>query len=284
MQSEHSVELNEQNFQQILEGSTQTPVLIHFWAPMSQESITVIPALQQLAQQYGDAVTLALLNCEEQQGLAQQFGVQTLPTIALFKSGQAIDGMGGPQSIDAIQGMLDKHLPSQEELQLGQAFKLVEEGNYQSALSILLALLEHFGGNGQIKLHIAQCYIETQSYEQAETILSEILMQDQDSKYKELIAKLELHKQAGNTPEIQALEDQYKADTTNNEIALELAIQYSQVNRQEEALDILIAILLKDLNAEDGQVKKTMMDILSALGQGNPIAGKYRRQLYSLLY
>ncbi|MBB1314600.1 MULTISPECIES: co-chaperone YbbN [Aliivibrio] len=284
MQSEHSVELNEQNFQQILEGSTQTPVLIHFWAPMSQESITVIPALQQLAQQYGDAVTLALLNCEEQQGLAQQFGVQTLPTIALFKSGQAIDGMGGPQSIDAIQGMLDKHLPSQEELQLGQAFKLVEEGNYQSALPILLALLEHFGGNGQIKLHIAQCYIETQSYEQAETILSEILMQDQDSKYKELIAKLELHKQAGNTPEIQALEDQYKADTTNNEIALELAIQYSQVNRQEEALDILIAILLKDLNAEDGQVKKTMMDILSALGQGNPIAGKYRRQLYSLLY
>ncbi|OCH20764.1 co-chaperone YbbN [Aliivibrio logei] len=284
MQSEHSVELNEQNFQQILEGSTQTPVLIHFWAPMSQESITVIPALQQLAQQYGDAVTLALLNCEEQQGLAQQFGVQTLPTIALFKSGQAIDGMGGPQSIDAIQEMLDKHLPSQEELQLGQAFKLVEEGNYQSALPILLALLEHFGGNGQIKLHIAQCYIETQSYEQAETILSEILMQDQDSKYKELIAKLELHKQAGNTPEIQALEDQYKADTTNNEIALELAIQYSQVNRQEEALDILIAILLKDLNAEDGQVKKTMMDILSALGQGNPIAGKYRRQLYSLLY
>lgn len=284
MQSEHSVELNEQNFQQILEGSTQTPVLIHFWAPMSQESITVIPALQQLAQQYGDAVTLALLNCEEQQGLAQQFGVQTLPTIALFKSGQAIDGMGGPQSIDAIQGMLDKHLPSQEELQLGQAFKLVEEGNYQSALPILLALLEHFGGNGQIKLHIAQCYIETQSYEQAETILSEILMQDQDSKYKELIAKLQLHKQAGNTPEIQALEDQYKADTTNNEIALELAIQYSQVNRQEEGLDILIAILLKDLNAEDGQVKKTMMDILSALGQGNPIAGKYRRQLYSLLY
>lgn len=284
MQSEHSVELNEQNFQQILEGSTQTPVLIHFWAPMSQESITVIPALQQLAQQYGDAVTLALLNCEEQQGLAQQFGVQTLPTIALFKSGQAIDGMGGPQSIDAIQGMLDKHLPSQEELQLGQAFKLVEEGNYQSALPILLALLEHFGGNGQIKLHIAQCYIETQSYEQAETILSEILMQDQDSKYKELIAKLELHKQAGNTPEIQALEDQYKADTTNNEIALELAIQYSQVNRQEAALDILIEILLKDLNAEDGQVKKTMMDILSALGQGNPIAGKYRRQLYSLLY
>ncbi|MDD9195619.1 co-chaperone YbbN [Aliivibrio sp. S3MY1] len=284
MQPEHSVELNEQNFQQILESSMQTPVLIHFWAPMSQESITVIPALQQLSQQYGDAVTLVMLNCEEQQGLAQQFGVQTLPTIALFKNNQAIDGMGGPQTIEAIQEMLNKHLPSQEELQLGQAFKLVEEGEYQAALPTLLRLLEHFGGNGQIKLHIAQCYIETQAYDQAEAILSDILMQDKDSKYKELMAKLELHKQAGNTPEIQALEDTYNADPTNNDVALELAIQYSQVNRQEEALEILMTALLKDLNAQDGQMKKTMMDILSALGQGNPIAAPFRRQLYSLLY
>ncbi|RYU71082.1 co-chaperone YbbN [Aliivibrio finisterrensis] len=284
MQPEHSVELNEQNFQQILESSMQTPVLIHFWAPMSQESIAVIPPLQQLSQQYGDAVTLALLNCEEQQGLAQQFGVQTLPTIALFKNGQAIDGMGGPQTIEAIQEMLGKHLPSQEELQLGQAFKLVEEGEYQAALPTLLALLEYFGGNGQIKLHIAQCYIETQAFDHAEAVLSEILMQDQDSKYKELIAKLELHKQAGSSPEIQALEEKYSSDPSNNALALELAIQYSQVSRQEEALDILMAALLKDLNAQDGQIKKTMMDILSALGQGNPVAGKYRRQLYSLLY
>lgn len=109
-------------------------------------------------------------------------------------------------------------------------------------------------------------------------------MQDQDSKYKELVAKLELHKQAGNTPEIQALEEKHSAEPTNTEVALELAIQYSQVNRQEEALEILMAILVKDLNAQDGQVKKVMMDILSALGQGNPIAGKFRRQLYSLLY
>jgi len=284
MQPEHSIELNEQNFQQILESSMQTPVLIHFWAPMSQESIAIIPALQQLSQQYGEAVTLALLNCEEQQALAGQFGVQALPTIALFKNGQAVDGMGGPQTIEAIQTMLSKHLPSQEELQLGQAFKLVEEGQYQAALPTLLALLEHFNGNGQIKLHIAQCYVETQAYDQAEALLATILMQDQDSKYKELIAKLELHKQAGNTPEIKALEDKFQAEPTNTTLALELAIQYNQVNRQEDALELLIAVLIKDLNAEDGQVKKTMMDILSALGQANPIASKFRRQLYSLLY
>lgn len=281
---EQTLEVNEQNFQQILEGSMQTPVLLYFWAPMSQESADLIPALQQLKQQYGNALTLALLNCEEQQMLAGQFGVQALPTIALFKDGQAIDGLGGPQSIQAVEEMLAKHLPSKEELELNQAIQLVEQGDYQKALPMLLTLLEHFNNNGEIKLHIAHCYIEMHSYDLAETVLSEILLQDQHSKYKELMAKLELHRQAGNTPEIQALETQYQADTSNHTIALELAIQYSQVSRQEEALEILITILRKEINAEEGQVKKTMMDILSALGQANPIAGKYRRSLYSLLY
>ncbi len=284
MQPDHSVELNEQNFQQIIEGSMHTPVLIHFWAPMSQESISIIPALQQLSQQYSNSLTLALLNCAEQQNLAQKFGVQTLPTIALFKNGQAVDGMGGAQSIESIKDMLTKHLPSQEELQLHAAIQLVEEEQYQAALPIFISLLEHFNSNGQIKLYIAQCYVENQAYDQAEAMLSSVLMQDQDSKYKELIAKLELHKKAGNTPEIQALEEKYRINPIDNEIILELAIQYSQVNRQEEALDILMAALLKNVNAQDGQIKKTFMDILSALGQANPITAQYRRQLYSLLY
>lgn len=66
MQSPHIVELNEQNFRQVLEGSMQTPVLIHFWAPMSQESAQIIPDLQTLTQQYNGTFTLALLNCEQE--------------------------------------------------------------------------------------------------------------------------------------------------------------------------------------------------------------------------
>ncbi|MDG3396123.1 tetratricopeptide repeat protein, partial [Vibrio parahaemolyticus] len=54
--------------------------------------------------------------------------------------------------------------------------------------------------------------------------------------------------------------------------------------RDEEALELLWNILKVNLGAQDGEVKKTFMDILSALGQGNAIASKYRRQLYSILY
>ncbi len=71
-----------------------TPVLIHFWANAQPESAQILPELQSLAQQYNGAFTLALLNCEDQPALASQFGVQVLPTIALFINGQAVDGLG----------------------------------------------------------------------------------------------------------------------------------------------------------------------------------------------
>ena len=121
-------------------------------------------------------------------------------------------------------------------------------------------------------------------FDEAETLLATITMQDQDAKYKGLMAKLELHKQASESPEIRLLEEKLAADPSDKQVAYELALQYSQVNRQEESLELLIGLLRKDMNFADGNAKKTMMDILAALGQGNAIAALYRRQLYSLLY
>ncbi|RTZ16182.1 co-chaperone YbbN [Vibrio aquaticus] len=284
MQSPFIVELNEQNFRQVLEGSMQTPVLIHFWAPMSQESAQVIPDLQMLAQQYNGAFTLALLNCEQEQAIASQFGVQALPTIALFINGQAVDGMGGPQNIEAIKEMLTKHLPSQDELILKQVGELIQAGQHAQALPLLESLGDEVKQKGDVKLALADCYLEAQNYDQAKAILEHIPLEYQDNFYKGLIAKLELHAQAANSPEIQSLKTSLEQDADNLELTNKLALAYHQVNRDEEALELLWNHLRSDLNALDGEIKKSFMDILAALGQGNPVAGKYRRQLYSILY
>ncbi|TFH90771.1 co-chaperone YbbN [Vibrio ouci] len=284
MQSPFIVELNEQNFRQVLEGSMQTPVLIHFWAPMNQESAQIIPDLQMLAQQYNGAFTLALLNCEQEQAIASQFGVQALPTIALFLNGQAVDGMGGPQTIEAIKGMLTKHLPSQDELTLKQVSELIQAGQHAQALPLLEGLEDALKQKGDIKLALADCYLETQNFDQAKALLEHIPLEYQDNYYKGLVAKLELHAQAANSPEIQSLEASLEQEPDNIELINKLALSYHQVNRDEEALELLWNLLKSDLNALDGELKKSFMDILAALGQGNPVAGKYRRQLYSVLY
>ena len=284
MQSPFIVELNEQNFRQVLEGSMQTPVLIHFWAPMSQESAQVIPELQTLAQNYNGAFTLALLNCEQEQAIASQFGVQALPTIALFINGQAVDGMGGAQPIEAISQMLTKHLPSQDELNLKKALEFVQLGQHNQALTLLEALPEELKNKGDVKLALVDCYLETNNFDGAKVLLEHIPLEYQDNYYKGLVAKLELHQQASNSPEIQLLEQNLAATPNDFKLINELALSYHQVSRDEEALELLWNVLKADLAALDGEIKKSFMDILAALGQGNPIAGKYRRQLYSILY
>ncbi|MCG9649870.1 co-chaperone YbbN [Vibrio brasiliensis] len=284
MQSPFIVELNEQNFRQVLEGSMQTPVLIHFWAPMSQESSQVIPDLQMLAQQYNGAFTLALLNCEQEQMIASQFGVQALPTIALFVNGQPVDGLGGPQPIAAIQEMLTKHLPSQDELNLKQALELIQAGEHSQALPLLESLDPAIQEKGDVKLALADCYLEAQNFDQGRALLERIPLEYQDSYYKGLIAKLDLHAQAANSPEIQHLEQALQENPSDAKLTNELALSYHQVNRDEEALELLWGLLKSDLNALDGELKKSFMDILAALGQGNAMASKYRRQLYSMLY
>jgi len=284
MHSPYIVELSEQNFRETLEGSMQTPVLIHFWAPMSQESSQIIPELQALAQQYEGAFTLALLNCEQEQMIASQFGVQALPTIALFINGQPVDGLGGPQSISAVQELLTKHLPSQDERNLSKALEMVKLGQYSEALPLIETLTPSLQESGDVKLAKADCYLETHQFDQAKALLEHIPLEYQDGYYKSLIAKVELHEQAANSPEIQQLESALENKPDDLEVINKLALSYHQVNRDEEAMALLWAPLARDLNALDGDLKKSFMDILSALGQGNPVASKYRRQLYSILY
>ncbi|MCW8346196.1 co-chaperone YbbN [Vibrio sp. ZSDZ65] len=284
MQPPYIVDLNEQNFRQVLEGSMSTPVLIHFWAPMSEESVQMIPSLKALTEQYSGAFTLALLNCEEQQAIAGQFGVQTLPTIALFVNGQPVDGLGGPQPLEAITAMLAKHLPSQDELTAQKALELTQQDAHAEALTLFATLSEEYQSKGEIKLARANSLLETNQFDLAEAMLDSIPLEYKDNYYKTLVSKLDLHKQAADSPEIQSLEAALHASPSELKIVAELALQYHQVGRDEEALELLWGHVSRDLNALDGELKKTFMDILSALGQGNPIAGKYRRQLYSLLY
>ena len=86
------------------------------------------------------------------------------------------------------------------------------------------------------------------------------------------------------TPEIQQLQQQVAENPEDAALATQLALQLHQVGRNEEALELLFGHLRKDLTAADGQTRKTFQEILAALGTGDALASKYRRQLYALLY
>ncbi|WP_440874606.1 tetratricopeptide repeat protein [Thalassotalea sp. PLHSN55] len=277
------VEINLENFQQIVvEESKSKLVLIDFWAEQIPESVELKNKLAIALQGKEEAILFATVDCQAQQQIAQQFGLQALPTVIVIKDGQPIDGVSGPQTDEALQAFLVKHLPKEEDELLVQAKQLLAQNNVNDALTPIAKAYQLDSSRADIKLVLAQVYIQTGKLSEAEELLATITMIDQDSDYQAVMAKLELASQAADSPEIKALETQLASEPDNSSLKQQLAAQYNQVNRNEEALAILFRLMQAD--ASDQTSKTLLLDILKALPDGDPLATKYRRKLYTLMY
>lgn len=284
MSVQNIVNVTEANLHQTLEQSASIPVLFYFWSERSQHCLELTPVLESLAAQYNGQFILAKVDCDAEQMVASQFGLRAIPTVYLFQNGQPVDGFQGPQPEEAIRALLEKVLPREEELKAQQALALIQEGNHAEALPLLKDAWQLSGQDSQIGLLLAETQIVLNRSEDAEAVLKTIPLQDQDTRYQGLLAQIELLKQAADTPEIQLLQQQVEQNPDDAELASKLALQLHQVGRNEEALELLFSHLRKDLGAADGQARKMLQEILSALGTGDALASKYRRLLYSLLY
>ena len=279
----NAIEITLDNFQQIIiEESKTKPVLVDFWAEQVPESLDLKAKLTFGLQGLEAHILYATVDCQTQQQIAQQFGIQGLPTAILVKDGQPLDGLTGPQSDDQINEFLAKHLPKKEELLLAQAQQLLADNNVNDAFTVISNAFQLDSERADIKLVLSDVYLQTGKTSEAESLLATILMVDQDSYYHALIAKLELSIQAADSPEIKALEAQLASDTDNIELQHQLVAQYSQVNRHEEALNLLFRLMQKD--SGDAVSKSLYLDVLKSLADGDPLANKYRRKLYTLMY
>jgi|TARA_R110000744_G_scaffold148315_3_gene261327 putative thioredoxin len=279
----NSIAITLENFQQvILEESKTKLVLVDFWAQQIPESVELRDKLAIALTNVGDTILYATVDCETQGQIAQQFGIQGLPTAILVQDGQPLDGLTGPQTDESISEFLAKYLPKEQDILLVQANELVAANKIAEALPVISQAYQLDNERADIKLVLANVYIQTGKVEEAEVLLNSIKMIDQNSDYKSLVAKLELANQAADSPEIQALEQQLQNDPDNIELQQKLAAQYSQVNRNDEALSILFLLVQKD--GADMTSKDLLLDVLKSLPDGDALATKYRRKLYTLMY
>lgn len=279
------IAINLENFQQVvLEESKNKLVLIAFWADQVPESIQLRDALAAKVQPFNEQILMASLDCQSQQQIAQQFAIQGLPTAILMKDGQPLDGISGPQTDESIATFLDKYLPKAQDILLAQAQAALSENKLAEAQSAINQAYQLDAERADIKLVLIDVNIQTGNTDEAQELLDTIMMVDQDSYYKVLVAKLELASQAANSPEIQALEAQLASKPNDVEIKHQLAAQYSQVNRHEEALTLLFRLVQSGEAETKEKSKDLFLDVLKALPDGDVIATKFRRKLYTLMY
>lgn len=279
----NSVAITLENFQQIIiEGSKTKLVFVDFWAQQIPESLELRDKLASALANHGDTMIFATVDCETQGQIAQQFGIQGLPTAILVKEGQPIDGFSGPQTDETINELLAKYLPKEQDLLLNHAIAMLAENKLSDASTAITQAYQLDNERADIKLVLADVYLQTGKVTEADTLLQTIKMIDQDSYYQSLMAKLELANQAAESPEIKALEQQFSNEPDNIDVQHQLAAQYSQVNRHEDALVILFRLVQKD--GSDMVSKDLLLDVLKSLPDGDALANKFRRKLYTLMY
>jgi len=279
------VEITEANAQQLLiDESFNRPVVVDFWAEWCEPCKQLMPLLEKLAHEYGGAFLLAKVNADEQQMLASQLGVRSLPTVMVIKDGQPIDGFAGAQPESAIREVLQKHLPSPWDAKIAEATEMLDNDDANGAVNLLRGVWEESNKLAEVTLAYAGALIEANRLDDAEAVLGEIRMVDQDALYEQLMAQIELKREAARSPEVEALEAELASNPDSHEVRSKLAVQLGTHGQYREALEHLLVILKADRDWNNGEAKRLYLDMLATIGKGDPVSAEYQRKLFSLLY
>jgi putative thioredoxin len=110
------IEVTADNYAEVMQASFQVPVLMDFWADWCQPCHVLMPVLAKLAEDYGGKFVLAKLNTEQNQEIAAQFGIRSIPTVKLFKDGQVVDEFMGALPEQGVRQFLDKHIVDEDKV------------------------------------------------------------------------------------------------------------------------------------------------------------------------
>lgn len=279
------VDITQENAKALLvDESYKRPVVVDFWADWCAPCKSLMPILEKLASEYSGDFLLAKVNADEQQMIAGQFGVQSLPTVMVMQNGQPIDGFMGAQTEKEVRRILEKYLPKPWDKSLNEGRRLLEAGDAAQAVGLLKEAYVSSEHQADIACYLAMAYVQMKRLDEASELLSQVRMVDQGPEYEQAKAQLELAQSADKAPEISALEQKLAAEPDDAEVTFQLAVQYAQHHYHRDALTLLYSLLEKNLNARDGEVRRAFTDVLAVLGKGDPLAVEFQRKLYSLLY
>ena len=279
------VDIDQNNAQQyLIDESFNRPVVVDFWADWCAPCKQLMPLLEKLADEYAGAFLLAKINADEQQGISQQLGVRSLPTVMVFKDGQPVDGFAGAQPETAVREMLQKHLPSPWDAKIAEATELLDQGDTAGAIALLRASWEESDKLLDITLAYAGALVEANRLDEAEEVLNEVRLVDRDALHEQLMAQIELKREAGKSPEIEALESELASDESNHAVRVKLAVQLTTGAHYRDALEHLLVVLRADRDWNNGEAKRLYLDTIASIGKGDPLAAEYQRKLFSILY
>ena len=283
------IDINQDQFvAEVVEKSKTTPVIVDFWAPWCGPCKQLTPILENLVNKKNGKVILAKINVDENQGIAGQLNIQSIPTVYGFVDGKPIDAFQGAQPESKIEEMIDKLIdatPGNEVPKLlEEADNLFKDQKFEEAQKVYETLVGMDPGNPKVISGLLRCLVQLKKYDDAkemmESLDDETLQDEEILKINKLLSNLE--KNEGG--DIEELKSVVTDDPNNKEKRFELAEKYLSLNETELGFNELLIIFEKDPKWNDEAAKKKLLEFFDLLGFNDPNVLEARKRLSSLMF
>ena len=283
------IDVTVENFEaEVLQASSQIPVLVDFWAPWCGPCKSLGPVLEKLEADYGGRFKLVKINSDDEQQISQAFGIRSIPTCVLIKDGKPADGFMGALPEGKVREFLDKHLPSADELiaeeDLSEAEQLLAQGDTSSALAKLQEALAVNPANDEVRFDYVKLLIAMGELETAQAALAPALAQIPlqlrfDALHHWLQAMVFATTDERGQWELAQFDAVIEKNKRDFDTRLAKARLLMAAGQWTEAMDELLEIIMRDKAWSDQAARKHFVAILELLtppkAKGDaPVPGK----------
>ncbi|MFO7602931.1 MAG: thioredoxin [Gammaproteobacteria bacterium] len=284
-ESAHIIDISNDNFAtEVIEASAQTLVLLDFWATWCGPCQALMPVVSKLAEAYNGAIRLAKVNIDEQQALATQFAVRSVPTVKLIKQGQVVDEFSGALPEGEIRKMIDRHIVRESDRRLDAALAQYAAGDHIKAIEAIQDISKQDPDNPRIALVYADLMIQEGRYDLADEVLQGLPYETRQSEQAAaMLAKIEFATAAADLPDEQTLLQAIAANPKDSRARHQLSTLYTLHGQYEQALAQLLEIVRRDRQYEDDAGRKAMLKLFDMLGD-HALVHEYRRKMMAALY
>lgn len=274
---------------EVVEASKTVPVLVDFWAEWCAPCKQLTPVLEKVVREAKGAVRLVKVNADENQDLAQQLQIQSLPTVMAFKDGQPVDGFMGALPESQIKAFIDKIAggagPSPADQLVEAANAALEDGDAMAAIEacgrVLQAEPDHAGALGGM----ARAHVALGKFPEARQILDAVPDDKKtDAAITSAEAALKMAEQAANAGDLGELEAKVAADENDHQARFDLALALQASGRLDEAADALLEIVRRDREWNEDGARQQLVDMFEAEGPTSEFTIATRRKLSSVLF
>lgn len=273
----------------VIEASKNALVLVDFWADWCGPCKQMTPVIEKVVRTYKGKVRLVKLNVDQHPAIAGQLRIQSLPTVYAFRDGRPLDGFTGAQPESAIRQFIDRLVGADEVDGLAEALdgaeQSLEQGDLQSAAEIFAAVLQEDREEPRAIAGLTRCYLKSGDIERAKQTLALVPPAKRDAAVIASVrAQIELAEKAASAGDLGTLEQKVKANPTDHQARLDLALASAAADNKERAVDELLELFRRDRNWNEGAARAQLVKLFEAWGPKDASTIDGRRRLSSLMF